>query len=112
MRALSWWISWSDLEIGNNGIRDKILYRADEFAKSNADTAVVFGAHFRWDFLPYWDALHWYLRQTADALHERGIKLFDHHSATLTHRYDSPDELQKLMFTFIHHLPLVPSRLN
>ena len=110
MRALSWWISWGDLEIGNSGIRDKILCRADEFAKSNADTAVLFGAHFRWDFLPYWDALHWYLRQTADALHERGIKLFDHHSATLTHRYDSPDELQKLMFTFIHHLPLVPSR--
>ena len=59
MRALSWWISWGDLEIGNNGIKDKILYRADEFAKANADTAMVFGAHFRWDFLPYWDALHW-----------------------------------------------------
>ena len=110
MRALSWWISWGDLEIGNNGIKDKILYRADEFAKANADTAMVFGAHFRWDFLPYWNTLHWYLRQTADALHERGIKLFDHHSATLTHRYDSPGELQKLMFTFMHHLPLVPSR--
>ena len=81
MRALSWWISWGDLEIGNSGIRDKILCRADEFAKSNADTAVLFGAHFRWDFLPYWDALHWYLRQTADALHERGIKLFDHVSS-------------------------------
>ena len=110
MRALSWWVSWSDLEIGNNGIRDKILYRADEFARVNADTAVIFGAHFRWDFLPYWNTLHWYFRQTADALHERGIKLFDHHSATLTHRYDTPDELQKLMFTFMHHLPLVPSR--
>ena len=110
MRALSWWLSLGDLEIGNNSVRDKILYRADEFARANADTAMVFGAHFRWDFLPYWDALHWYLHQTADALHERGIKLFDHHSATLTHRYNTQEELQKLMFTFMHHLPLVPSR--
>ena len=44
MRALSWWLSLGDLEIGNNSVRDKILYRADEFAKANADTAIVFGA--------------------------------------------------------------------
>lgn len=110
MRALSWWISLSDLDIGNNSIRDKILYRADEFAEANADVAMVFGAHFRWDFLPYWNVLHCYLHDVADALHERGIKLFDHHSATLTHRYDTPEELRKLTFTFMHHLPLVPSR--
>ena len=110
MRALSWWISWRDLEIGSESIRDDIRRRADAFVAANADTVIVFGAHFRWDFLPYWDILHWYLRRVSEALHERGVKLYDHHSATLVHRCDFPGELRKLMFTFMHHLPLVPSR--
>lgn len=110
MRALSWWVIWKDLEIGNNGVFDDIQRRADSFAAANADTAIIFGAHFRWDYLPYWDILHHYIRQTAKALDERGLQLFDHHSCTLTHRYNRPEDVRPLMFKYMRHLPLVPSR--
>lgn len=109
MRALSWWVSWKDLEIGNNGVFDDIQRRADSFAAANADTAIIFGAHFRWDYLPYWDILHYYIREVAQALDERGLQLFDHHSCTLTHRYSRPEDLRPLMFRYMRHLPLVPS---
>ena len=110
MRAVSWWITWEDLELGNLGLRDKIHRKADEICNANADTAVIFGAHFRWDFLPYWNTLHTFMRWVSDALKERGIGFFDHHSCTLTHRYDTLDDLPKLMYTYLHHLPYVPSR--
>ena len=110
MRALSWWITWKDLEIGNNGVFDEIERRADSFAAASADTAIIFGAHFRWDYLPYWDILHLYMNQVAEALNERGLQLFDHHSCTLTHRYDKPEDVRNLMFRYMRHLPLVPSR--
>lgn len=110
MRALSWWVAWKDLEIGSNGVFDDIQRRADSFAAAHADTAIIFGAHFRWDYLPYWDILHHYIRETAKALEERGLQLFDHHSCTLTHRYNHPEEVRQLMFKYMRHLPLVPSR--
>ncbi|MBR6374117.1 MAG: hypothetical protein IKS20_13145, partial [Victivallales bacterium] len=110
MRALSWWITWEDLELGNLGLKDKIQRKADEIYKANADTAVVFGAHFRWDYLPYWNILHTFMRWVSDALKERGIGFFDHHSCTLTHRYDKLEELPRLMYNYLHHLPYVPSR--
>ncbi len=109
MRALSWWISWEDLELGNRGLYDKIQRRADAFAEASADTAVIFGAHFRWDFLPYWNMLHASMREASTALAERGIVLYDHHSCTLTHRYDSTDKLKGLMYDYLHHLPFAPS---
>ena len=108
-RALSWWIEWADLELGNPGNHDKIRCRADSFAEASADTAVIFGTHFRWDFLPYWHIVHDYLAEVASALNERGIVLFDHHSATLTHRFNSPGETREAMLNMSHHLPWAPS---
>lgn len=29
MRAVSWWVEWADLELGNPGIHDKIKRRAE-----------------------------------------------------------------------------------
>ncbi len=110
MRALSWWVTLPDLEIGNESVFDRIRQRAETFARANADTAVIFGAHFRWDFLPFWDILHDYLKETARILDEYGIQLFDHHSCTLIHRYNNPAEVRELMFKYMRHLPFPPSR--
>ena len=109
MRAVSWWVEWADLELGNPGIHDKIKRRAERIAEASADTAIIFGAHFRWDFLPYWNLLHVYFSEVADTLKQYGIRLFDHHSATLTHRYESCGEMKRTMLNMIHHLPMAPS---
>jgi len=108
-RALSWRIDWADLELGNPRILDKIQRRADSFAETAADTAIIFGTHFRWDFLPYWPVLHILLSEISQALKEREIMLFDHHSATLVHRFHSPAEIRGGMSSKIHHLPWAPS---
>ena len=108
-RAVSWWVEWADLELGNPGIYDKIQRRADSFADAAVDTAIIFGTHFRWDFLPYWHILHAYFQDVSQALKERNIVLFDHHSATLTHRFKSAAETRQGMMNMIHHLPWAPS---
>ena len=108
-RAVSWWVEWADLELGNPGIYDKIQRRADSFADAAVDTAIIFGTHFRWDFLPYWHILHAYFHDVSQALKERHIMLFDHHSATLTHRFKSAAETREGMLNMIHHLPWAPS---
>ncbi|MBO5721485.1 MAG: hypothetical protein J6S19_00075, partial [Lentisphaeria bacterium] len=73
MRAASWWISWRELEWPTLDNRDAIRRRADEFAAAGVNLAVIFGAHFRWDFMPYWTMLHDYMAHVAEALHERNI---------------------------------------
>ncbi|MEI3004779.1 MAG: hypothetical protein V8T87_09170 [Victivallales bacterium] len=95
MRAVSPWVECGGAGIGEiPGIHDKIgrLRRTDR--RTSADTAIIFGAHFRWDFLPYWNLLHVYFSEVADTLKRSGIRLFDHHSATLTHRYASCGEMR------------------
>lgn len=57
---------------------DRIRRRADEMPEAAVSTATVFGAHFRWDFLPYWEILHDYMATVAEELHKRGIQFWDH----------------------------------
>lgn len=108
-RALTWRIDWDDLELGNPDVHDKILRRADSFADACADTAIIFGTHFRWDFLPYWPILHDLLSEISGVLKERDIRLFDHHSATLVHRFRTKEEIRTALCTKAHHLPWAPS---
>ena len=110
MRAASWWISWREMEWPTIDNRDAIRRRADEFAASGVDLAVIFGAHFRWDFMPYWTMLHDYMAAVAEALHERNIRLFDHHSAIYVHRYDTVEEMRHIMQHNGSHLPVCPDR--
>lgn len=57
-RIASWWISWNDLNWPTPDNMDKIKRRAEEMAKANVTAAMIFGAHFRWDFLPFF-TLRW-----------------------------------------------------
>ena len=74
-----------------------------------AVAAIIFGAHFRWDYLPFFEILHDYLAAVADELHQRGIKLFDHHSVNLVHRYSTREEMRHVMRDSSVHLPLSPT---
>ena len=109
-RAISWWINWEDLSWPNEDIADKFRYRADKAFASKVNMAVIFGAHFRWDFMPLWNCLHDMLAFIAEELHARNIKLFDHHSSVLTHRYSNKEEMLAMRRENRHHVPFAPSR--
>jgi hypothetical protein len=108
-KMTTWWIVWDDLKWPDDDIYDKIRIRADMMQKANVDIATIFGAHFRWDFMPIWDCLHDYMRTVADELHERDIKLFDHHSALLIHRHNGRKEMRNVKINSGPHLPFSPS---
>lgn len=110
IRAASWWLTWKDLQWPDDDVAEAIERRADAFVSSGANWAVVFGAHFRWDYLPLWLNLHDLIGTIADALHRRGVKLFDHHSSVLTHRYASIAEARTMRRCNRHHIPFAPSR--
>ncbi len=108
-RAVSWWLVWEDLTWPNQESMDKIRRRADRCAENGVNCCVVFGAHFRWDFMPIWGRLHDELRFIADELHQRNILLFDHHSSVLTHRPRNREEALNIWERNRHHIPFYPS---
>ena len=108
-RAVSWWLVWDDLTWPNPELMDKIRRRADQCVASEVNCCVIFGAHFRWDFMPLWDRLHEELRFIADELHQRNIRLFDHHSSTLTERPRNREDAVNIWKNNRHHVPFYPS---
>ena len=112
LRMCSWWLCWEDLSWPREPLKDKIRYRADRFKVNHIDTAVIFGAHFRWDFMPLWSVLHDELHFIAEELHQRDIALIDHHSAVLTHRYRNMEDRQRMTLYTPHHIPFCPDRVS
>lgn len=109
-RLINWWIAWEDLNWPNGDIHEKIKRRAEAAAKANVTTAVLFGAHFRWDYLPYFTLLHDHIATVAEELHKYGIELYDRHSVNLIHRYDTREQMRHVMLHSGPHLPFSPSR--
>jgi len=109
-RAVSWWLTWDDLTWPNAELMDKVRRRADQCAASGVNCCLIFGAHFRWDFMPLWARLHDELRFIAAELHQRNILLFDHHSSVLTHRPRNRQEALNIWERNRHHIPFYPSR--
>ena len=105
----TWWMHWEDLRWPDLDNLDKIKSRAEGFAKANVTAAMFFGAHFRWDFLPIFPLLHDYIATVAEELHRYGIKLFDHHSVNLVHRYNTREEMRRVMHDSGPHLPFSPT---
>ena len=89
---------------------DNIRRRADRCAASGVNCCILFGSHFRWDFMPLWERLHDLLRFIATELHERQMVLFDHHSSVLTHRPRDLHEALNIWRRNRHHVPFYPSR--
>jgi len=109
-RYVSWWLKWEDLNWPNADNLDRIRRRADLIAENSVSAAIIFGTHFRWDYLPFFEILHDYLATVADELHQRGVKLFDHHSVNLVHRYDTRAEMRNVILHSQPHLPFSPCR--
>ena len=109
LRMASWWITWKDLDWPSPDNLDLIRRRADAMAQANANTAGIFGAHFRWDFLPIFPVLHDYMATVREELNARGIRLIDHHSAVLIHRYETRDEMRNVKLHSGPHLPFAPT---
>ena len=108
-RAVSWWLTFDDLTWPNPELMDKIRRRADQCAANGVNSCIIFGTHLRWDFMPLWGRLHDEFRFIADELHQRNIKLFDHHSATITHRPRNRDEALSIWQRNRHHVPFYPT---
>ena len=108
-RITTWWIRWEDLNWPAPDNWDKIKARAEAFASANVSAALIFGAHFRWDFLPMFPLLHDYMAAVAEELHKYNIKLFDHHSVNLVHRYRTREEMRRVMRDSGPHLPFCPT---
>ena len=109
-RIASWWLRWQDLNWPNPDNLDRIKERAEAMAKANITTAMLFGTHFRWDYLPYFTLLHDYLATVSEELKAVGVELWDHHSVNLIHRYDTREEMRHVMLHSGPHLPFSPSR--
>ena len=109
-RIATWWMHWNDLNWPDSDNLDNIKAKAEGFAKAGVSAAMFFGAHFRWDFLPYFTQLHDYIATVAEQLHQNGVKLFDHHSVSLVHRYDTVEQMRRVMQDSGPHLPFCPSR--
>lgn len=108
-RMTTWWIRWEDLNWPTPDNVDKIKRRAAAFAEANVSAAIIFGAHFRWDYLPMFPLLHDYMAEVAQELHKYDIKLFDHHSVNLVHRYNTREEMRRVMRDSGPHLPWCPT---
>ncbi len=97
------------MDYPNQEVEAKIDKLAFEASQAGVNLAMVFGFHFRWDFIYCFDTVHKLLKHTADAYHRYGIKVMDHHSAVLTHR---PRDWAGRIDTSIrnhHHVPFTPS---
>lgn len=108
-RAISWWLTWDDVSWPDRETAEKIRRRADKAAEAGVNCAIIFGAHFRWDFMPLWSRLHDLLAFIGEELHKRQIRLFDHHSSVLAHRPRTRDETWDIWRRNRHHVPFYPS---
>ncbi len=109
-RMTNWWIHWEDLHWPNPDSMDFIKRKAEKYAEANISTAVIFGCHFRWDYMPFFTILHDYLATVAQELKQYDIELIDHHSVNLIHRYSSVEEMRRVMQHSGPHIPFSPSR--
>ena len=109
-RFTNWWIHWEDLHWPNPDSMDAIRRKAEKYAEANITSAIIFGCHFRWDYLPFFAILHDYLATVSEELGKYGIELIDHHSVNLIHRYSSVEEMRRVMQHSGPHIPFSPSR--
>ena len=109
-RAVSWWLTMEDLAWPTPALAEKVERRADTAAESGVTLLLIFGAHFRWDFMPLWPRLHDLIACIREHARERDIALFDHHSSTGTHRPRNADDVAAIHRRNRHHVPYFPSR--
>lgn len=108
----SWWLSWDDLQGPTRELEKKWIKRAKRFSAKGVDTVVVFGFHFRWDYVPILDRTLFVMGRIRDICHDNGMRIIDHHSAVLVHRPHNNDERQNIRDRHRHLTPFFPDNLK
>lgn len=109
-RSTSLWFHWDDLIYPDKGVEEKFKHAAVSCRRASIDLVIVFGFHFRWDHIYLWNRVHELFRFVTDVFHAQGIKVFDYHSANLTHRPATIKEEWNIALKNRHHVPFYPSR--
>ena len=65
-RMTTWWMHWPDLQWPDSDNLDRIKARAEGLAKADVTAAMIFGTHFRWDWMPVFPLLHDYLATVSE----------------------------------------------
>lgn len=73
-RVASWWFRWEDFNYPDKGVEDRLRRRAVAFKAAGIDLALVFGLHFRWDYVYCFDRVHELIRFSREACHEQVIR--------------------------------------
>ena len=76
-RIATWWITWEDLNWPDCDNMEKVKNRAAGLAKANVNTVILFGTHFRWDWMPVFPLLHNYIATVVQEMHHYDIQVFD-----------------------------------
>jgi hypothetical protein len=104
----SWWSVLEDILYPEKKIQDRIRRRADSLAEARFDSVMQFGFHTRFDYVPYFGALHAYHAAVAEELHKRDIRFFEHFSCNVIARPRGREERLKYHRWQRHHVALYP----
>lgn len=107
-RTISHWFCWEDLDFPNPAVEERIRRKAAAAAAAKVELAVVFGYHFRWDFIYNFDLVHKLIAFTVNEYHKYGIKVIDHHSAVLNYRPRNWEDRRVNFDRNHHHVPMTP----
>lgn len=108
LRTISLWFWWEDLDFPNPAVEERIRKYAADAAAAKVELAVVFGYHFRWDYIYNFDVVHSLIGFAVKEFHKYGIKVIDHHSAVLTYRPRNWDDRRENFNRNHHHVPMTP----
>lgn len=107
-RLVSWWLKWDDLSWPDAELEREWADRARAFAQAGANGVVFFGFHFRWDYLSVLERVLHILRRITEICHDQGLKVVDHHSASLIHRPRTVEDRWQIRTYQNHHVPFFP----
>ncbi|MBO5922932.1 MAG: hypothetical protein J6Q81_00325, partial [Lentisphaeria bacterium] len=107
-RTISHWFTWEDMDFPNPAVEERIQKKVAAAAAAKVELAVVFGYHFRWDYVFNFDLIHKLIAFTVNEYHKYGIKVIDHHSAVLTYRPRNWEDRVENFNRNHHHVPMTP----
>ncbi len=104
----SWWLTWDDLSWPDPVLTARWKARAARFQERGINTVVMFGLHFRFDYFAHFERVFGLLREIADICHDHGLRVVEHHSATLVHRVRNRKDRLEIRERNFHHVPFYP----
>lgn len=111
-KMATWWLDFEDLQWPNRELTKKWEERAKIFVKNRINTVVLFGFHFRWDYVSILNRIFGVLSEISKICHDYGLKVVEHHSATLIHRPRNMIQRQFIHDKLFRHTPFFPDNCN